>query len=41
MAEICQRVLDESGLPVNLDLGIVVPIFKGRVKSGTASIIEL
>ena len=29
MAEICQRVLDGFGMPVEWALGIVVPIFKG------------
>ena len=30
MAEICQKVLDVFGMPDELALGIVVPIFKGK-----------
>ena len=30
MAEICQKVLDGFGMPVELALGIVVTIFKGK-----------
>ena len=30
MAEICQRVLDGFGMPVEWALGIVVQIFKGK-----------
>ena len=30
MAEICQKVLDEFGMPAECDLSIVVPIFKGN-----------
>ena len=30
MAEICQRVLSGFGMPVELALSIVVPIFKGK-----------
>ena len=30
MAEICQRVLDGFGMPVEWALGIVFPIFKGK-----------
>ena len=30
MAEICQRILDGFGMPVEWALSIVVPIFKGK-----------
>ena len=30
MAEICQKVLDGFGMPAELALSIVVPIFKGK-----------
>ena len=30
MAEICQKVLDGFGKPVELSLSIVAPIFKGK-----------
>ena len=30
MAEICQRVLDGFGMPVEWTLSIVVPIFMGK-----------
>ena len=36
MAEICQRVIDGFGMPVEWALIIVVPIFQLRVISGTA-----
>ena len=41
MTEICHRVLDGYGLPVEWALCIVVPVFKGRVTSGTAAAMEL
>ena len=31
MAEICQKVLDEYGMPAEWALGIVVPILKRKV----------
>ena len=31
MTEICQRVLDQFGMPVEWALSIVFPIFKGKV----------
>ena len=30
MAEICQKVLEGFGIPAELALSIVVPIFKGK-----------
>ena len=30
MAEMCQRVIDGSVMPVELVLSIVIPIFKGN-----------
>ena len=30
MTEICQKVLDEFGMPAELGLSILVPIFKGN-----------
>ena len=41
IAEICQKVIHDFGKPAELALGIVVPIFKGKVISGTAASIEL
>ena len=41
MAEICQKVLDGFGIPAEWALSVVVPIFKGRVISGTVAYIEL
>ena len=41
MAEICQRVLDGFGMPVELSLSIVVYIFKGKVISANAAAIDL
>ena len=42
MAEICQRVLDEFGMPVEYSVySMVVPIFKGRVTLRTGAAIEL
>ena len=38
MTEICQIVLDGFGMPVEWALSIVVPIFKGKVTSGTAAV---
>ena len=41
MAKICQKVLDGFGIPAELGLGIVVPIFNGKVMSGCVAAIEL
>ena len=41
MAEICQRVLDGLGMPVEWALGIVVLIFRGFVTPRIAAAIEL
>ena len=41
MAEICQTVLDGFVMPAEWALSIVVPIFKGKVTSGTAAAMEL
>ena len=30
MAEVCQRILDGFGMPAELALSIVIPIFKGK-----------
>ena len=30
MVELCQSVLDERGMPDELELSVVVPIFKGK-----------
>ena len=38
MAEICWKVLDGFGMPVEWVLSMVVPIFKERVTSGTAEL---
>ena len=40
MAEICRRILDVLGMPVELDVSVVVPFFEGRVISGTALTIK-
>ena len=37
MAEICQRVLDGFGIPVEWSLSIVVPIFNGSGDIGNCS----
>ena len=41
MAEVCQRVLDEFGMPVERAVGIMVPIFKGWMIAGTVAAIEM
>ena len=41
MAEICQKVLDGFGIPAEWAISIVVPIFNGKVISGSAVAIEL
>ena len=41
MVEICQKVLDGFGMLTEWTLSIVAPIFKVRVISGTAAVIEL
>ena len=41
MAEICQKVLDGFGMPAEWALIIVVSIFRGKVISGTAAVIEV
>ena len=41
MTEICQKVLDGFGMPAELALSIVVPIFKGKGSIGTAAAMEL
>ena len=41
MDKICQKVLDGFGMPAEWALSTVVPIFKGKDASGTATAIEL
>ena len=41
MAEICQRVIDGFGMPVELIINIVVPFLRGRVTSETGAALEL
>ena len=41
MAEICLKVLDCFGVPAEWALSIVVPIFMGKVISGTVALIEV
>ena len=41
MAELCQRVLDDFGMSAALALSMVALIFKGRVISGYAVVMEL
>ena len=40
-AEICKIFIDGFGMPVEWALSVVVPIFRGRVISGTTAAIEL
>ena len=41
ISEICEKVLDGFGMPAEWALSIVVPIFKGKVISGTVAASEL